>query len=134
MDGRCLTCDPVGMLLGSSGECVEVCGDGLNFGLVQCDDGNLISGDGCSAMCEIEIDFDCTGGSPTGADVCTYVELDIVSMDVTPNNNLILNFNRPAYISEKLFLHDDFEIRIARFDGTLVSNFDADFNMVREMP
>lgn len=33
-NGRCLTCDPWGMMLGSSGECVEKCGDGLNFGLL----------------------------------------------------------------------------------------------------
>jgi hypothetical protein len=29
---------------------------------------------------------------------------------------------------------DDFEIRIFRYDGTRVTNFDVDFNLVREMP
>ena len=26
--------------------CEEICGDGLNFGYLPCDDGNLIDGDG----------------------------------------------------------------------------------------
>lgn len=31
--------------------CVEICGDGYNYGSYQCDDGNIISGDGCSSKC-----------------------------------------------------------------------------------
>lgn len=62
-EGTCLTCDPQGMVLGSSGECVEKCGDGLNFGLLQCDDGNLIAGDGCSPTCQVESDWTCSGGT-----------------------------------------------------------------------
>lgn len=34
----------------------------------------------------------------------------------------------------KLNHPDDFEIVISRFDGTQVTNFDADFNVIREMP
>ena len=90
------------MVLGSSGQCVERCGDGLNFGMVECDDGNKIDGDGCSSNCEIEDDFRCEGGSPTQSDTCNYVELDIIGMTVTPNNNLILEFNKPAYIIGQL--------------------------------
>jgi cysteine-rich repeat protein len=52
------------MVLGSSGECVEKCGDGLNFGLLQCDDGNLAAGDGCSPACQVESDWTCSGGTP----------------------------------------------------------------------
>lgn len=122
------------MVLGSSGECVEVCGDGLNFGLVQCDDGNQLDNDGCSASCEVELDWSCTGGSPTSKDICEYLELDIVSMEVSDHNNLLLTFNKPAYIIGQLKAGDDFEVRIQRYDGTLVSSFEADFNVVREMP
>lgn len=113
---------------------MEKCGDGLNFGLVECDDGNLVNGDGCSDSCEIELDWTCTGGTPTSKDVCTYVQLDIVSMEVTANNNLILEFNKPAYIIGQLFQGDDFDIKISRYDGTAVTAFDVDFNIVREMP
>jgi hypothetical protein len=55
-------------------------------------------------------------------------------MEVTPNNNLIIQFNKPAYIIGQLSLGDDFDIKIYRNDGTEVTNFDADFNIVREMP
>lgn len=60
-------------------------------------------------------------------------ELDIVGVEVTPNNNLILEFNKPAYIIGKLS-QDDFEFRISRFDGSRVTDFTVDFNIVREMP
>jgi cysteine-rich repeat protein len=88
-----MTCDPEGMVVGSSAECNEICGDGLNFGILECDDGNTIDGDGCSSHCKLELNWDCFGGSPTSADNCTYLSLDIVGMTVTPNNNLILEFN-----------------------------------------
>jgi len=55
-------------------------------------------------------------------------------MEVTPNNNLIIQFNKPAYIIGQLSLGDDFDIKIYRNDGTEVTNFEADFNIVREMP
>lgn len=61
------------------------------------------------------------------------MELDIVGIEVTTNNNLVLIFNKPAY-AIKLLTLEDFEIRISRFDGTAVTNFDSDFNIVREMP
>ena len=35
-----------------SGKCVELCGDGVVV-FSECDDGNRISGDGCSADCTI---------------------------------------------------------------------------------
>jgi fibro-slime domain-containing protein len=36
-----------------------VCGDGLKFPQEQCDDGNTISGDGCSSTCTIETGWSC---------------------------------------------------------------------------
>ena len=39
-------------------ECEDKCGDGIliNKG---CDDGNTISGDGCSQLCTLEFGFEC---------------------------------------------------------------------------
>ena len=66
----------------SSTKCDEVCGDGFNMGIKSCDDGNTASGgkifqiiyslDGCSSKCTIETGANCTGGSPTSADVCKF--------------------------------------------------------------
>ena len=50
--------------------CVEICGDGFNYGFFQCDDGNVINGDGCSSKCTIESGFNCTTGSKLAPSVC----------------------------------------------------------------
>jgi len=36
----------------------------------QCDDGNMINGDGCTSTCKLEKGFICTGGSTTNKDSC----------------------------------------------------------------
>jgi cysteine-rich repeat protein len=54
----------------SHDRCTEICGDGLNLGLVWCDDGNTLSGDGCDTHCHVERGFNCSGGSPTKPDTC----------------------------------------------------------------
>lgn len=36
-----------------------------------CDDGNTVSGDGCSSTCELEAGYTCNGGSPHSKDTCT---------------------------------------------------------------
>jgi len=40
---------------------MAVCGNGVLESVEQCDDGNTISGDGCSATCQTEAGFRCTG-------------------------------------------------------------------------
>jgi len=40
--------------------CVEICGDGLNLGAYECDDGNTINGDGCDSTCNKETNAICT--------------------------------------------------------------------------
>ena len=39
---------------------------------LECDDGNLVDGDGCSSNCTIETDFACINGSASSASVCSY--------------------------------------------------------------
>jgi cysteine-rich repeat protein len=31
--------------------CIEICGDGFNYGSYECDDGNLLDKDGCNSKC-----------------------------------------------------------------------------------
>lgn len=58
------TCD-------GNGNCVEeFCGDSKVNGAEQCDDGNTVSGDGCSATCTIEPNSICTG-SPSSCILVT---------------------------------------------------------------
>jgi fibro-slime domain-containing protein len=44
----------------AGGGCTTKCGDGLLLGTEACDDGNAVSGDGCSSDCKIEDGFTCT--------------------------------------------------------------------------
>ena len=40
------------------------------MGISECDDGNIISGDGCSSECMIEENFLCVGGTFESQDSC----------------------------------------------------------------
>jgi len=53
--------------------CYETCGDGLNFGYFECDDGDIISGNGCSEACVEELGYSCNGGSTAGPDICIEI-------------------------------------------------------------
>jgi cysteine-rich repeat protein len=61
---------------------IEPCGDGLNFGFNQCDDGNTANGDGCSSTCIVETGYNCFWGSNTTKDTC-------VSITSTTNPNML---------------------------------------------
>ena len=55
----------------SKDTCIAICGDGLRLDTEQCDDSNIINGDGCSSTWIIESNFKCSGGSSTAKDTCT---------------------------------------------------------------
>ncbi|NTX05785.1 DUF4215 domain-containing protein, partial [Myxococcus sp. CA040A] len=46
------------------------CGDGVLGGVEACDDGNQLSGDGCSSVCQVETGYTCAG-QPS---VCTDID------------------------------------------------------------
>lgn len=50
--------------------CTETCGDGLHMGLDACDDGNGVSGDGCSSLCVWEAGYSCGSGTMARFDWC----------------------------------------------------------------
>ena len=45
--------------MGTPSQCAQTCGDGLRAVGEFCDDGNLLSGDGCSLNCEVETGWNC---------------------------------------------------------------------------
>jgi len=59
-DGCTPTCIAEPTCPAGGGACTTKCGDGLIIGTEQCDDGNAVSGDGCSATCQVEAGFTCT--------------------------------------------------------------------------
>lgn len=58
---------------GVGGPCVkinpEVCGNGIVAGTEQCDDGNTVSGDGCSSTCMLEPGWTC----PVAGQPCKHI-------------------------------------------------------------
>ena len=76
---------------------------------MECDDGNLASGDGCSRYCEIENGFVCSGGSTTSADVCTDKRQPLPSLElVSSKNTLYITFDEE--VSLQLPLKENIEI------------------------
>ena len=47
----CLNCSLDRIL--SSNQCIPICGDGMMIDNEECDDQNLVDGDGCSSSCKV---------------------------------------------------------------------------------
>ena len=105
----CVPCHILVMYYGPQGECVERCGDGVNYGLNECDDGNTLSGDGCSSTCAVEQGWSCAKGSYTSRDVCLSHRTQIIAINVTQWNNLVVEFTQDVVIVGELG-PDDFQI------------------------
>lgn len=86
--------------------------------MLECDDGNLNSGDGCSSTCKVETNFTCRNGSPTSPSQCSYnkpLSLSLVSsskdlfanavnftLNVTPALQVLSTFNFSSILSSTL--------------------------------
>ena len=60
----CGTCT-AGLACDTAGQCISLCGHGIIDSGEGCDDGNTISGDGCSSTCTIESGWICDNKEPT---------------------------------------------------------------------
>ena len=61
-NGMCALCSQINEFTEYNPEnkqCQEICGDGVNIGLKECDDGNRVNGDGCDKNCKIENNWAC---------------------------------------------------------------------------
>ena len=62
---------------------IPICGDGdWIFAFEDCDDRNLINGDGCSALCLVETDYECLQADKlsTGESLCKYTKEFVVNL------------------------------------------------------
>ena len=94
-DGECgMDCKP-GYGLQSNGSCGEICGDGVKrASLPYCDDGNTMSGDGCSANCTIEDGWFCDLGDRYTVDRCREIPVFTLTQENTDTRNtFIMTFN-----------------------------------------
>ncbi|CDW89713.1 fu domain containing protein [Stylonychia lemnae] len=104
---QCLTCnEQPGMtepLDDGVAGCVEICGDGFNYGFYQCDDGNVVNGDGCSSTCNIESGFNCTAGTKISPSVCMDNKNPTPQISlVTASNLLLIQFDEEVSLMEEL--------------------------------
>lgn len=69
--------------------CSTVCGDSLKRNFEQCDDGNIVDGDGCSSTCQIESAWSCNSDP---AYTCCTLESSKLTLSINkilkvPNKN-----------------------------------------------
>ena len=57
----------------------------------------------------------------------------IKQVQVTDNNNLVLKFSKPIYVFGELST-DDIQVKITQPEGKEVTNFEAIFEQVQELP
>lgn len=53
-----------GYYMAANATCYIICGDGFNVGSEECDDGNLLDGDGCNADCTLGNNNGCSATAP----------------------------------------------------------------------
>jgi cysteine-rich repeat protein len=106
-ENTCLTCkDQPGMAEHPDPMypgCIEICGDGFNFGMVQCDDGNLVNGDGCDSKCFVEKGWACSGGSKFMPDSCRDVKAPTPRISlINRRNQIYIAFDEEVVLTEDL--------------------------------
>ena len=74
----------------TSDTCVIACGDGVSLSSdpTSCDDGNIISGDGCSSLCRIEFGFKWRHTLPLTKDTCDDIWGDGINVKPQLNYNI----------------------------------------------
>ena len=76
--------------------CIGVCGDGMNLGSYECDDGNNVDGDGCSSDCNIEKGFKCDT-QYNYLDICKDTVIPYGKLGQQKNDILEVTFNKKVW-------------------------------------
>ncbi len=94
---------------------------------IQCDDGNLLNGDGCNDQCEIEADYwECLPNLQKRS-ICidTRPLITLFERDLTTSLQYILSFNKPIVIPvvERLLEVDSATIQNSFEENEAIQNF-----------
>jgi cysteine-rich repeat protein len=92
--GCSLTCTKEPVCKDASGKtqaCTVACGDNRIDPGEDCDDGNLVNGDGCSSTCTVERGFTCAAYTVNNSTACesgsgTCLQLPVIYRDFQPQN------------------------------------------------
>lgn len=75
---------------------IEICGDGKNLGVVECDDGNNNDGDGCSHDCKVEENYKCYR-QLNAPDKCKDILPPEAKITVIRGNVIVITFSEIVY-------------------------------------
>ncbi|CAD8148104.1 unnamed protein product [Paramecium pentaurelia] len=78
-------------------QCVPICGDGIKVELEECDDGNLIIGDGCDQLCKIESGFEC--GSHCQSSVYPNIVFEVNKSDKKFDKERVIRIKTDSLVS-----------------------------------
>lgn len=116
----CVTCNSTLLLeLNSTFECVcipgtttlatqvcrPICGDHYVLAVEGCDDGNTVSGDGCSSACTVETNWSCVGTLAQGSTCKINIEVSlnyVGTLRDTSSNRADIYFTLTPYFDEFL--------------------------------
>eukprot|EP00826_Nyctotherus_ovalis_P051747 TRINITY_DN6483_c0_g1_i1.p2 TRINITY_DN6483_c0_g1~~TRINITY_DN6483_c0_g1_i1.p2 ORF type:complete len:394 (-),score=112.85 TRINITY_DN6483_c0_g1_i1:889-2070(-) len=116
---------------------VEVCGDGINLGLNECDDGNKLNGDGCSSECKVEEGFTCSRkkGLP---DTCVDHRIPQATLTVEKGNILVIDFDKvmessvnSVLLAMKMHVRIEGTLGECRVTWDLAEDFQAGYRLDR---
>ena len=73
-------------------KCVDECGDGkvMKREPLSCDDGNKKNKDGCSSNCQIEFNWECSGGDSETPDICKNIEPPLITAFVLSKDPFVV--------------------------------------------
>lgn len=71
----------------------EICGDGVNYGYHEWDDGNLNDEDGCSSAWEYEKCFECLQESSASRDIWSKIFITPAIEEVSSSNVIKITFD-----------------------------------------
>ena len=72
------------------------------MGVYECDDGNLVSGDGCNSECQVEHGFSCEGGSDKTPDVCIENFEPAADISTANSKSIYVSFDEKIIFNRKL--------------------------------
>ncbi|KAM3127352.1 hypothetical protein pb186bvf_020552 [Paramecium bursaria] len=112
-------------------QCLPICGDGIKTLNEQCDDSNLLNGDGCDSYCQIEKGFICQAD-------CTQIDKLIKAQLITIGhkiNNIEIEIQSQIYDIQNIFIQieqlaasDDFDYNLTQ---TNINNYEIQFRFYK---
>jgi cysteine-rich repeat protein len=96
-------------------QCKEICGDGINLGYYECDDGNSNDGDGCSSECNYEGILMCISSRVTKMETCFHYMLPRFKVICfNKSESVSVKFSRPMLIDSSINLTSAFDFKFIK--------------------